>query len=394
MDQINTDTNKQVDDKKLPLFALFALSLSGFIAIITETLPAGLLPQISAGLDITEAYAGQFITSYALGSVLATIPIISLTRNWDRKPLLLLAVLGFFVFNLGTFLLHDYAFLLLIRFFAGVSAGIIWGLLTGYTVRIVSPEVVGKSLAIVGIGQPIALSLGVPLATGLGNMIGWNSIFLLVALLSLVLLVGILFVVPNVSVEHKTASVPFKTIMKNKGVQKVILVTLFWILAHNLLYTYISPFLQANGLLVHLDIILFLFGVSSIIGIWLTGKFIDRYLQKVLAINLIVFVLSGVLMLLGSLHAGFVFIGVLLWGYAFGGAPIMLQKELADVAKDYIDIAQSVSVTAFNIAVALGGFLGGLLLANLGVNYILILFILLALLTFYICFANGKKDKA
>src|SRR5690606_37494183 len=107
------------------------------------------------------------------------IPIISLTKNWNRKPLLLLAVMGFFLFNFATFLIHNYPILLMVRFCAGISAGIIWGLLTGYTVRIVSPEVVGKSLAIVGVGQPIALSLGVPVATWLGDIIGWNSIFLL-----------------------------------------------------------------------------------------------------------------------------------------------------------------------------------------------------------------------
>ena len=115
---------------KLPLVALLALTVSGFIAIVTETLPAGLLPQISSGLGVSRAYAGQFTTAYALGSVLAAIPIISLTRNWNRKPLLLTAVAGFVVFNVATFLLHPYGLLLGVRFLAGVSAGIIWGVLT------------------------------------------------------------------------------------------------------------------------------------------------------------------------------------------------------------------------------------------------------------------------
>ena len=386
----NTPTNpRTTTPKNMPILALVALSVSGFIAIITETLPAGLLPQISRGLDISQAYAGQFITAYALGSVLATIPIISLTRNWNRKPLLLLAVGGFFLFNLGTFLLHSYALLLAVRFCAGISAGIIWGLLTGYTVRIVSPEVVGKALAIVGVGQPIALSLGVPVATWLGNSVGWNSIFLIVALLAMALLIVIVLAVPDVAVAQKTSSVPFKTVLANKGVQRVLIVTLFWILAHNLLYTYISPYLDASGLSKYLDWMLFLFGISAIVGIWVTGRFIDRILNKILALHLIVFGVAGILMFLGTFHSAFVFAGIALWGYAFGGAPIMLQKDLADVASDYIDIAQALSVTVFNIAVAGGGFLGGLLLEHLGIYYILGLFVALAILTFLICF--GKR---
>lgn len=65
--------------EKLPVLQLLAFTLAGFLAIMTETLPAGLLPQISQGLAITEAQAGQFITLYALGSVIAAIPVITLT---------------------------------------------------------------------------------------------------------------------------------------------------------------------------------------------------------------------------------------------------------------------------------------------------------------------------
>ena len=257
--------------------------------------------------------------------------------------------------------------------------------------RIVSSEVVGKSLSIVGIGQPIALSLGVPLATGLGNVIGWNTIFLLVSILSILLFITIIFVVPNVSVESKTQSIPFKKVLTNTGVQRIVLVTLFWILAHSLLYTYISPFLDASNLASHLDVILFLFGISSIIGIWVTGRFIDRFLNRFLAINLLVFGLAGVLLLLGQVHPAFVFMGVMFWGYSFGGAPIMMQKDLADVAKDYIDIAQSVSVTAFNTAIAGGGFIGGLILTHFEVRYIVVLFILLTILTIFVCFGKWSR---
>nr|MBP6562940.1 MFS transporter [Neisseriaceae bacterium] len=72
-----------------PLLNLCALALTGFLAIVTEVLPAGLLPQISADLQISEAWAGQLITLYALGTVMAAIPLTTLTRSLRRKPVLL-----------------------------------------------------------------------------------------------------------------------------------------------------------------------------------------------------------------------------------------------------------------------------------------------------------------
>lgn len=379
--------------QKLPVIALLALTVSGFIAILTEVLPAGLLPQISDSIGVSESYVGQFITMYALGSVLAAIPIISLTRNWNRKPLLLIAILGFFVFNLATFLLDSYSLLLVVRFFAGVSAGIIWGLLTGYTVRMVSSEMTGKALAIVGVGQPIALSLGVPLATWFGRIIGWNSIFLIISVLSLILLFWVIAFVPDFSIEKKTKSAPFKKILSNKGIRKILLITLFWILAHSLLYTYIVPFLKVSNLADHIDWMFFLFGTFSIIGIWLTSYFVDKYLKKLININLILFGLSGVLMLLGSISSVFACLGIALWGYSFGGAPILLQKDLADLSKENVDIAQAIFVTAFNIAVASGGLVGGVLLEYYGIPFLLLALILLALLSLLLIAYKGKLIK-
>ncbi len=83
-------------DERLPLPALIALALAAFITMLTETLPAGLLPQIGASLGVAEALAGQLVTCYALGSLVAAIPLTVATQGMRRRPLLLLA-LGFCV---------------------------------------------------------------------------------------------------------------------------------------------------------------------------------------------------------------------------------------------------------------------------------------------------------
>jgi MFS family permease len=143
---------------KLPMSALLALAMTGFICIVTETLPAGLLPQISEGLRISQALAGQMVTAYALGSLLAAIPLTIATRSWRRRNVLLLTIIGFFVFNSVTALSNSYSLTLVARFFAGVAAGLAWSLLAAYARRMVASHQQGRAMAVAMVGIPIALS--------------------------------------------------------------------------------------------------------------------------------------------------------------------------------------------------------------------------------------------
>ncbi len=371
-------------DEKLPWLGLLALTLAGFIAIMTETMPAGLLPQISHGIGVSEALAGQMITAYAIGSVMAAIPVISLTQSWRRRPLLLIAISGFFVFNLATAFVTLYPILLVVRFFAGAAAGIIWGLLTGYTLRMVPEKMAGKALAVVGVGQPIALSLGVPLGTWLGDLVGWNFTFLIMSALSFLLLFWVQFRVPDFKGNGNNDLRALSKIFKIKGVVGILLVTTTWILAHNTLYTYIASFLKTKGIFEQTDVVLFVFGIFSIFGIWTTGLLIDRWLRKIVIASLLVFTIAGFVLFSSNNVTELVYVGVALWGIAFGGAPILLQKELADKAGKYVDVSQSVFVTVFNLAVAFGGIVGGVLLENFGVEYILLAFIAMSMLGIFI----------
>src|SRR5476651_1517420 len=116
----------------LPRSGLLALAMTGFIAIMTETLPAGLLTQIAAGMGFSPAVAGQLVTLYALGSLLAAIPLTALTRGWRRRKVLLASVIGFFIFNTLTAVSASVFLTLAARFLAGAAAGLAWGLIAGY----------------------------------------------------------------------------------------------------------------------------------------------------------------------------------------------------------------------------------------------------------------------
>lgn len=83
-------------DSKLPLIKLLAFSLISFICVMTETLPSGLLPEISEDLNVPNSYAGQLVTFYALGSFISPVPIVLKTQSWNRKPLFYLDYCYFF----------------------------------------------------------------------------------------------------------------------------------------------------------------------------------------------------------------------------------------------------------------------------------------------------------
>lgn len=353
---------------RLPLAQLLALTLAGFIAIMTETLPAGLLPQISAGLGISQSLAGQLVSVYALGSVLAAIPIVAATRSWSRRPLLLLAIVALLVFNGITALSSSYVVILGSRLVAGMAAGIVWGVLAGYARRLVPSAQQGRALAVVGVGQPIALCLGVPLGTWLGGLTDWRGVFWIMSALALVLAVWVRWGLPNFAGQPAERRQSLRAIFLLPGIRSVLAVILVWILAHNMLYTFIAPYLASVGLGERVDLVLLLFGASSILGVWATGLWVDRALRRVTLLSLAGFAIAALVLGLAGAHTSVVLAGVVLWGMTFGGAPTLLQTAIADTAGEAGDVAQSMLVTVFNLAVALGGIGGGVLLQQYGAS--------------------------
>ncbi|NEC10130.1 MFS transporter, partial [Streptomyces sp. SID7909] len=172
----------------LPWPALLALSTAVFITSLTETLPAGVLPGMADSLDVGPGAAGQSVTVYAAGTALTAIPLARATASVPRKPLLLGAVAVFLVANTLTAVAPGYAVLLAARFLAGVAAGLVWAILAGYARRIAPAGSEGRAIAVAMTGIPVALSLGVPAGTLIGEQVGWRAAFGAVSLATLAVL--------------------------------------------------------------------------------------------------------------------------------------------------------------------------------------------------------------
>ncbi|KGP83152.1 MULTISPECIES: MFS transporter [unclassified Paenibacillus] len=390
---MNTNANAA---NRLPLAGLLALAMTGFLALLSEILPAGLLPQLSQGLGVSQSMAGQLTTFYAIGSVVGAVPIITATRNWGRRSLLLLTVSTFLIFNTITAISSIFILTMVARFFAGVAAGVVWGMLTGYARRMVPEKLKGRAVSIAMMGIPIALTFGLPLGTFLSSYIGWRSLFGVVSLVAAVLIGWILWKLPDFPGQSDKSSVSVWSVFKTPGVRSVLFVVLAWMTAHNILYTYISPLLASVGFN-QIEFILLIYGIASIVSTFLIGRLIDRYLRPLVLGSLVAFILVTLLFGFNSNLPVVIYVAIILWGFVFGGAASLLQTAIAEAVDDQaVDIALSLSSTTWNFAIACGGAVGGILLNSAGVvSFPWVGFVLLIFALFVAWKANqyGFKSK-
>lgn len=369
---------------RLPWLALLALAMTGFTCIFTETIPAGLLPKIVEGLNISKAMAGQLVTFYAIGSIVAGIPFAMLTGGIRRRPLLLAIIAVFLVFNTITAVSSSYALTLVARFFAGMAAGASWGMIPGYARRMVPDALRGRALAVAMVGTPIALTLGVPAGALLGDLIGWRAVFGIMSFLTLILMVWVLWKVPDYPGQPVDQRISVARVFNLPGIRPILMVVLTWMLAHNILYTYVAPFLELSGLTGRIDLVLLVFGLSAIVSIWIVGLFIDTKLRLLVLLSLFSFALISIVLSVNSTSATLVFVSVALWGLSFGGSSTLLQTALAEASgEEGIDVVMPINTTVWNLAIAGGGIIGGILIEHAGVQTfpkVLVILVLIALI--------------
>ncbi|KOV64172.1 MFS transporter [Streptomyces sp. MMG1121] len=358
----SSSTSSQVKGGQLAWPGLLALSCAAFTAVMTELLPAGLLPSMARPLGVAESRIGFLVTAYAAASFVAAVPVTAALRGLPRRPVLCGALLGFAVSDALVALSSSYPLTFAARLLAGAMGGTLWAMLAGYAARMVPAERRGRAIAIVLAGITLALSLGVPAGTALAGAVGWRAAFGTLAVLAVLLVVWIRLRVPGFPGEPRHARVPLGRVARRPGIRPVLSVTLFLLLGHQVMYTYVAPFAAHVGY-ARTGLLLAVFGTATVAGIWLTGVLIDRWPRRTLLVALGVF--TGVLLVLGlAAGAHAVLVGaVALWGIAFGGAPTLIQTALVDASGPAdADVATSLQTTVYNAGIAAGSLTGGVAL--------------------------------
>ncbi|VVD79765.1 Purine efflux pump PbuE [Pandoraea pneumonica] len=349
-----------------PWASMVALMLATFIAAANETVPAGLLPQLAEGFHVSEAWAGQWVTLCALGAGLGAVPLTMLLQRWPRRRVLNTALFGFFLCNLVTALSSHFLLTLGARFVVGLAIGLAWSEIATYARRLVPPARQGRALAIAMLGVPLALALGVPMATWLGHLIGWRWVFGGLSAFSLILMGWVQLIVPDVRAEATGSRARIGHVLRLPGVRPVLAVVMLWVIAHYTLYTYIAPFLASVGREDRLATMLSTFGICTLVGLWGVGMWVDRWLRQLVLVALGTFALVIVAFSGWGASWPVLCIGAVFWGLSFSGAPTLLQTALGDAAGEHESVAQSMLVTVFNLSFAVSGVLGGAVLETLG----------------------------
>ncbi|GGS32454.1 MFS transporter [Actinokineospora fastidiosa] len=348
-------------ETRLPVPALLALTTTVFLGCLTEVLPAGLLLGMSADLGVSPSTAGQLVTVYAITTALTAIPLTTATLRVPRKALLIALVIGFLLTNALVAVSPWYPLILVTRVVSGAITGVMWSLVAGYAMRISPPGQTGRGLALAMSGTPVGFALGVPAGTALGQFADWRWAFAAMALTSVPLLVWVVVAVPSVPGDAAAPTRPGRA-LGLPGMRALLVVVLAFSLGHNVAYTYIGPILDHFAQAGLLSTVLLVFGGAAVVGLLMVGAALDRRPHTVLVVccgmtaaGIVVFAVSG-----GAAFAAL--IAVAMWGLAFGGAPTAFQGVTALIAGPTADAAQSLTIAAWNGAVAAGAALGGLLL--------------------------------
>lgn len=374
-----TTSHHTPDRDRLPVAALLVMALMGFLLITTETMPAGLLAQIADGMSTSEGVAGQFTGVFALGTIAAAIPAVTLTRGLRRKPVFVVGSLGLLAANVVTTFSDTIALSLAARLIGGAFAGLLWGMTAGYARRITAPQHTGRALAIASLGVPTGLAVGTPFGSWLGTTLDWRWSFGTLSILTAVAVVLVVALVPDAPGQEAASQAPLTQVLRLPGVAAILAVIVAWMLAHNINYTYISSYLASGGLGLSVDVALVVFGVAAIGGIALTGAVIDRTLRPLVLGSITSFVVAGGLLVVGRGSTVVVLVAIVLWGLAFGGAAAQLQTAISIAAGDNADVANSMLGVAFNLAIFAAAVIGAVVIGTFDPVALPVLMVALAL---------------
>lgn len=344
---------------KLPLGALLAFATVVLLGCLTEVLPAGVLLPMSADLRISESQAGQLVAVYAISTAATSVPLTSLTRRLPRRALLLGLILGFAAVNAVTAVSPWYPLTLVARVLAGAVSGVMWAMIAGYAMRIVPAERAGRALAIAMAGTPVGFAIGVPAGTVLGEFLGWRYAFGAMAVIAVALIGWVLWRVPPLDGQSGRQRSGAADVLAAPGFRTVLIMTFALALGHNVLYTYIGPVLADAGRIELLSTALLIFGLASVLGLWIVGSVVDRRLQLLIRASTSLVAIAAALIGGAAQWPVALLLAVAVWGVAFGGAPTMFPAAAARIAGRDADLAQSLTITVWNIAIAAGAYLGG-----------------------------------
>ena len=355
------------DDRTL-VRAVLALGVGGFSIGTGEFVIMGLLPEVARDIGVSIPQAGHVISAYALGVVVGAPVLAVLCAHWGRRALLMALMAVYALGNFASALAPGYGSLSAMRLFTGLPHGTYFGVAALVAAGLAAPGQRARAIGLVMTGLTLATLLGVPLAAWLGQHFGWRAAFVLVGAIALLAAGLIQRTLP--ALPAPAGATPLRELgaLRNKQVWLTLGIGAIGFGGLFAVFSYVKPtMIEVAGLpLAGVPVVLALFGLGMVAGNVLGSRLADRALMPTVGgmlvwsiVVLVAFVFTAQSVVLGSIN-------IFLIGTVVAIGPA-LQIRLMDVAGEAQVLAAALNHSAFNMANALGAWLGGVAIsAGLG----------------------------
>ena len=340
---------------------VLALAVTAFAIGMAEFIVVGILPAIAIDLDVPLARAGSLVGLYALALALGTpLTVLALARL-PRKPVLLTLIAVFLAGNLLAALSTDYPSLLAGRILTALAHGSFFAIGATVAANLAPKGQASKAIAVMFAGLTLAMVIGVPLGSFLGNGMGWRLPFYAVALLAALALAATALWLPNVPTPSSGKAVTQLAALGHPAILAMMAVTVMGFGSSFAAFTFITPILtDISGFSTSTaNLLLMVFGAATLAGN-LAGGRLAATLGWQAALRLIFGLLTLALAAVALFLPYQVPMVVMLffWGaLAFGLSPAAQAGMLATAERytpQAVAFASALNISAFNLGIALG----------------------------------------
>lgn len=350
--------------------AVASVALMCFVLVLTEFLPIGLLPQIASSLHVSVGTVGLVVVVPGLVAAV-TAPVVTVaSRRLDRRTVLTALALLTTASNVLAACAPDMAVMAAARVLLGLGVGGFWAMGAGVAARLVAAESVHRATSLITAGISAGSVISLPLGALLGHLAGWRVAFVVAAGAALMALCALLLRLPPLPASTAISARTLARTLRRGAVRRALAGTVLVFLGHFAAYTYVTPYLegQAHFRPGAVTAVLLAYGVSGLAGNFAAGALVSRSLRTVfVTATLLIAGAAGLLTAAASAPAA-VTVLVMVWGAAFGAIPLALQTWIVRANPAGAESGMAVLVSASQIALAAGSFVGGLIADGQGVR--------------------------